>query len=373
MKRKVLCVFSFLFLLLVFCTLVGPKTEEEMLTLAQEKKAKAERTRHAVVGSISLDWENAKDTLFTIVEGEGWEEGLRISTLNSEKMEHGPAHAELPEGTEYRYVYSASREPIPGGEVRIVQQTWRGEDSYLIWSPMPFSDPKNLTNTMTIAAREINVIKEEEAEEDEEEEKDGGHEKTWEDKKKGKKGAALRVMNQSTLLIQTWGATFPFFEHSVWYRFRESIGPNARIYSLHDVEQFAQALPWLARLAAILVCSLLLWGAGWFLSRKREFGKGLWITNSLLIAAMYAAIPRLLTQFDLPASLMPRKTILDVSHYVQEFRRIIQCMDTMGQTTVREWLSQAGSACAVILCAGVLLTAAVIIAERHLCAKREKA
>ena len=44
MKRIVLCIFSFLLILLVFCTMVSPKAQEEMMTLVETKKTEHLRT-----------------------------------------------------------------------------------------------------------------------------------------------------------------------------------------------------------------------------------------------------------------------------------------------------------------------------------------
>ena len=73
MKRRIICVFSFLLLLLVFCTLLAPKVEEEMATLVDARK-KADKTgRGVTVGSNVVEWKNTDDRLFILVEGNGWE------------------------------------------------------------------------------------------------------------------------------------------------------------------------------------------------------------------------------------------------------------------------------------------------------------
>ena len=73
MKRKVLCFFSFLLILLVFFTIVSPKVEEEMITLVDARKGEGKGNRNVSVGTIAIIWENSNDRLFNLVEGDGCE------------------------------------------------------------------------------------------------------------------------------------------------------------------------------------------------------------------------------------------------------------------------------------------------------------
>lgn len=63
----------------------------------------------------------------------------------------------------------------------------------------------------------------------------------------------------------------------------------ARIYSLHDVQQLIQALPWIAGVIAALCCSIVLWGASWIFSDKIGCRKSTLVINTLLIGALLAA------------------------------------------------------------------------------------
>ena len=92
----------------------------------------------------------------------------------------------------------------------------------------------------------------------------------------------------------------------------------------------------------------------------------LWL-NILLTAALMAVLPWLLSRFDLPASLMPAESILDISHYTQTFSRILSSLDSLGDRTVHEALGQATAASAVVLGIGVLVTAALIALENRIC------
>ena len=76
--------------------------------------------------------------------------------------------------------------------------------------------------------------------------------------------------------------------------------------------------------------------------------------NVLLIGALFACLPKLLGQFDLPASLMPPTSILDISYYAELFGRILSSMEALGDPRVQEWLARGAAGSALILGAGAL-------------------
>ena len=322
--------FSFLLLLLVFCTLLAPKVEEEMATLVDARK-KADKTgRGVTVGSNVVEWKNTDDRLFILVEGNGWESGLRISEIPSKYFDDSYGRIVLAPGMTYWYIHSATREPVAGDPVRVVE-TKQGEDVYLFWHPEGITDLSHMTNVMQVEARAGNAA-----------------------------------------LIRVRGATFPFCEHNLWYRFQSSMGREICIYSLHDIQQFAEALPWIARTAAVLLCGLILLGGSWLLSGRTGGRKAVWAVNLLLIAALLPTLLWLLRQFDLPASLMPRESILDLAHYRETFTRIVGAMDAMDDHSVREALERAGTDCALSVGLGVLVPAAVVTVEGLLCKRRAR-
>lgn len=321
MKRKVLCFFSLLLILLVFFTIVSPKVEDEMYTLVDARKGEGKGNHNALVGTIAIVWENSNDRLFNIVEGDGWESGLRLAEIPSAYFDRYEGHVELGAGTEYWYVYSASREPVLGSAVSVVE-TERGEDTYLLWHPEAISNLDRLPNSMDVIAHEDNVA-----------------------------------------LISNWGATFPFFEHNIWYTLKGKIGNELRVYSLHDVQQFVRALPWIAGISAVLVVCLMLWATSFLLPLRKGT---LWV-NGILIAGSLGSLPWLTTKFDLPASLMPKESILDISHYQQTFERIFSSLENLGSNMLQGTMSMAMSTCMVVLALALLLTALIITVEALIC------
>lgn len=335
MKRKVLCVISFLLMFLVFFTLVSPKVEDEMTTLADARKRKNVAAGRTIqISTIALLWRDSDDRIYSISEGKGWESGLRLSELSPMKYKYEEwfDHVELAAGDEYWYVYSASRNPILGGAVKTVEMT-KGEDKYLIWNPEAIAPIRDTPPTVSIGGdsfvggwipgSDVTIIY--------------PHPKP-EPEVVLPNSMDLISQNENVALVSITNGNFPFFEHSVWYTFRNKISEEVRIYSLHDVHQFTRSLPWIAGIVSALVCSMILCATSWIITKKKGFNKKTLIVNVVLIVVLLAALPILTKCFDLPASLMPTESILDISHYADEFGKITSSMDMLGDPTVDDWI-----------------------------------
>ena len=322
MKKAVLCLFSLLLILLTFFTLVSPKVEAEMRTQVDARTVEGKGISNVSIGKIATLWPNSNNILFLVTEGQGWESGLRVTELPPIYFEEGEDHISLGPGSKYRYIYSASREPVAGAAIEAIK-TSKGTNTYIFWHPEALEDLEKLPNSMTVAESATNAA-----------------------------------------LINDRYATLPFFEHTVWYSLRNKLGDDLRVYSLEDTQQFAQAIPWIAAVAAVLLCCLLLWSASWLLLRRSGKGKVfLWVINICLIAALLAALPWLLGQFDLPASLMPSEYILDISHYIETFGHISEAMDSMNDPTVQNWLWEADQSARAILGISVLSILSIVAVE----------
>ena len=69
----------------------------------------------------------------------------------------------------------------------------------------------------------------------------------------------------------------------------------------------------------------------------------------------------------MPASLMPKESILDISHYLQTFERIFSSMKDLGSDMLQGTLSMAMFTCTVVLALALLLTALLIAVETLIC------
>ncbi len=330
MKRTVLCIFTFIFILLVFCTFVSPKAQEEMMTLVEIKRTDPNSPLNTNVGEIAVEWKTSERLLYNIAEGTGWETGQRIAAVPSRYYFDYGSYMAIGPYNDYRYIYTASRDPVPGDRVKAVKVRY-GNDTYLLWHPETLGELNPLSNSMTLLNR-----------------------------------------TENTALIACRNGGNPYFEHNMWYTFTvNKVGEEVRIYSLNDVQTFCQALPWVAAVFTALICSIVLW-AGTFRLSKKQCSKWVYVGNICGIGALLTAVPLLTECFDLPASLLPKESILDISHYVGEFQRITASMATLGDASVQDWLTQAAVSCALIIGLSILLTVAILIAESRLCHKMEK-
>lgn len=111
----------------------------------------------------------------------------------------------------------------------------------------------------------------------------------------------------------------PFLEERELATLLPGEGEHCRLFSLGDVERFAQQLPLLG-LVGVLALAPLACCAGLCLSLGKR-GKGrakvLWI---LLLAASLGGLFLLLGQVALPSSLMPSETFFDLGYYSETFR-----------------------------------------------------
>lgn len=330
MKRIVLCVFSFLLILLVFCTVVSPKAQEEMMTLVETKKTDKNSPLNTNVGEIAVQWKTSERLLYTIVDGTGWETGKRIAAVPPRYYNDYGSYMVIGPYSDYRYIYTASRDPVPGDTVKAVKVRY-GKDTYLLWHPETLGELDKLSNSMTLLNR-----------------------------------------TENTALIACRNGANPYFEHNMWYTFTvNKVGKEVRIYSLNDVQSFCKALPWVGAIFTGLLCSILMWAGTFLLTRKRS-SKRLVLCNCGVITALLGVIPVLYNQFNLPASLMPPSSVLDISHYVGEMQRVVSSAAVLGEYGPQNWITQAGIACAIITGAAILLTLGILLAERKLCPGKEE-
>lgn len=331
MKRKVISMFAVVGFLLALCTMVSQKAEKEMQTQVVLRQVKGSRftLRNATVPLMAVNWPGAEEKLYQVVDGSGWEPGLRVSEVPRHYYSIGMGSVELGPGTDYRFIQSASRTPVPGDGVEEVEESGKGTDRYLILCPDGMTRPEKIPISFEIQGR-----------------------------------------NETAVLVHTKNAVTPFFEHRVVYSLRNIGASQLRVYSMNDAGTFLQALPLLAGLLAVLVCGMLLLGCSCVLSRREENGQlVLWI-NAVLAAGLLCAVPWLLGGFDLPSSLMPADNILDIGHYTRTFSVIFHALEGMGSDLLTAARDAAAGGCALVLGSAIGITAAIITAEALLCRRR---
>ena len=310
MKRKVLCTFSLLAYLLLFCTVFSPMAQREMTVLATVKQLDGSVYHNNTLSIYTYCW-GQREGLFHIVEGTGWNSGDRIAEIDPLYYTVQRTFAEyvsLHPGTKYTIVLSATKAPQVGDPVKIVETTQSPGEKLIVYTPNGATATQPLQNNFTILQQ-------------------------------GEKG----------ILMDSIRLEMPFFEHQIQQSLAKRFAAEGmRLYSYTEAESFLRQLPMVALLTGLLLVGFLLWAGTCGLTKKQYPPALLWINFSLTGLTL---LPILLLSktIDLPASLMPQNSFLDIGHYVGEFRNIFAAMDSAGDESL------------FLLCRQMLLASAGII------------
>ena len=341
MKKITLCVFSLLLFLLVFCTILAPQVEQEMRTMVEVKLlSESMKMYNHQVPVNSIKWPDGAK-IYHIVEGKGWSEGDRIRELSPQSyylvretvflfnengtlkgVEEGDViRAEVYPGKRYQVVVSASRQPKVDDAILVVEEFESREDTYIVCYPDGAADLNGFTNFYTVSAQ-----------------------------------------NQQAMVVMPQKAEAPFFEHRVLHTFRNMDAENMRIYSVADVTQFYEMLPLICLLGICLFLGLFLWGYSCVLAGRGGSSRRIWRNaglGAILLGVVFCVTPRI----DLPASLLPKNSILDLGYYRSEFRQIFAALDSLGSDLLVAERTQCAWLCAGMLAAAVLLAAFLVFVD----------
>ena len=338
MKRKVICVFSLMAFLLVFCTSLAPSVQREMRTEIQIKKIyEALKLHNHPVPKMALSWPDGPK-LYQVVEGKGWNTGDRVeevpkmsyyvitasNPITGEEWVHG---AEIYPGKKFDIILAASRQPVVGDAVIVVEEFQEREDTYIICYPKGAGKPEAFPPSFTPVAQ-----------------------------------------NDTTLIVTPTKAYAPYFEQQVLNSLEGMEAPELRAYSVADIRQFYQMLPLVTVLGLIALLGILLWGYSCVLSGRDGNSTLVW-RNVILAGGLLGLTPWIASRIDLPTSLLPRSNILDIGHYRSQFRQIFGALESVGSDLLLQERSQCLWICVGILVGGVLLMAALVCID---CLRKKK-
>lgn len=329
MKRKALCIVSLFVYLLLFCTIFAPMAQREMTILVDVKNVKFNSKRNTVITGFAAAWGD-KIELYQIVEGKGWNPGSRVDVVTKQyyhavKDFYGRLNSvELHPG-EYTLILSASQMVKPGDLVQIVESAEIPGEQLIIYCPEGIASIEGLQNNFTIASQ-------------------------------GEKG----------ILMDTMSIRMPFFEH----RTRQSLvkpitAEGMRVYSYTDAQNFLQQLPRIAWMAGLLFFGVILWAGTCLLTRKRR-SWWLLLVNIGFATLTLVMILQLTNKIDLPASLMPTDSMLNIHHYVGEFSNVFTAMDSVGDYRLQELCRQMLTKSVLIVVGAVLVSFVIVLLEKKL-------
>lgn len=330
MKKGILYFSVLLVYLLAACTLLSQWIEVEMATevVIQEHTTTSDSNRGSSMTADVLFLENGVQALYEVVEGEGWQGGLRLKRMDENHWEYvldKVPYVRFVGGKVYWFAETASRTPADGGPARIVEGFETVSDRYLL--VFPEGKPEKLA-----LPEDWQVTKETEA----------------------------------ALLVQAEAGIAPFFQHRAKFLAGIHNDESSRIISLGEAEAFLNQLPAGMAAGLILAFPVLLWLYAAFLLGNPQKHRAVLLVNLLLGMVSLGALWLVLRGIELPGSMLPGENLFDLGHYRQEYGLILDNLELLGETgpaelavSIRERVLTTGKAGALV-CLAVLAAETVI-------------
>ena len=148
----------------------------------------------------------------------------------------------------------------------------------------------------------------------------------------------MEIMEKSdhVLLLYQENGIIPFMENRAKGGMVQLAGSDWRVYSLDALEQLLNNVPH-ALMAVTLIFAVAIFGIMiCVLIYRGDQNKWLIGLNLILIAGAFTAMPPILKQIDLPASMLPLENIFQISHYRTMVTSIYHALGELsGDTTIR--------------------------------------
>lgn len=324
MKKKVLYAFSLLLYLLIVCTLLSDKIEDEMCIQAEVKYVGSSEVTTVVNVPLSALFSDLEGShLYRVVNGTGWESGLLVEEIPrntwSIDMIFNVINVTAYGNESYNFILSASSFPDEGRNVELVDSVEEVDDQYLCLFPTDVPEELVLPSNAEVVAQSRNI-----------------------------------------LLLSMSDVGHPFFEHTA-QNLSESLGQTSGIISLGEATQFLDALPYVAWVGIMIMAGIVLWGLTCLLGKRNR-----WIPrlNAAVSLVFLIALWWVLGQIDLPASMMPSEVIFDWSHYSEKLAMILSSMDLLGLTShdfVLSYAAMIDNVKHVVLYGGIGVMLAVLL------------
>lgn len=321
MKRRVLCVFFLILYLLVVCTMLSAKIEEEMSTLVKvEKRTSSRQTGRSMSINIRAVYTDSEgDHLYEVREGEGWDRGLRTYDVPGFGLNMIEGIATLYGPRDYTFVRAASRQPREGELAIIVEDFETGTDTYLYHYRHGIPTEWDLPPYLTVITQ-----------------------------------------SEHALLMENSKAEFPFLPHlaKTW---TVTTDMADQVFSLSEVFLFLKELPKVTLAFTLLGMSVLLLLTSYLLLDDRK----LFYSNMVGIIIVTGLFSIVLRKIDFPASLLPSSSILDLDYYKNEILLIAKELENMGEVkyNIPNIIFNVQQQCTCIFYTGLLFVGAIVIFE----------
>lgn len=330
MKRRSLCVIGLMIYVLIACTILSLKIEKEMLTQVEVLKVKDKGMwGQSVSIPQAVLFEDARGKhLYELVEGSGWESGLRVREIpqDSYELDHEKGAIRLPGGKDYCFIITASRQLVAGELVEIIETKDAKRTSDVFLFVYPQGVPEDLLVT---------------------------------------DGLSVKERSEKAVLAPIENTTTYFLEHKQMGEHQAMTGDGWRIFSHNTVHSFWEQLPLVALLAVLLLSVTGLWVFSLIVCNFTRHPKRVFAFAGAISVASLVAICIILSFIDLPSAMLPDTNILNIRHYIGELEMMLSGLKTL-PSALQEF-SEAKTAaynhCAVIVAIGLVLTGIAAMGE----------
>lgn len=310
MRRKILFLFTLLFLGLIICTMLALRVDD----LMAPQVTAATTDNDYVLPLYALSADGHSGHLYRIEEGGDWTPGMYAQIMDEWLYTVEDGQLLVPGGMGPEYIIYASKPFVDGARVRVTKLHKGGKMALLAIGPSAGTLPEDKVSI--------------------EEQTDGA------------------------VLFTTSEAKLPYMEGQV--RSQLSVPEDTRVFSLTELGAFLESLPRLASIGIIpiialvgLIFAYLSLGSG---SRGRKLTVFAYTlaTQAALLFGFYRLTQGLL----LPSSLLPERYILDLGYYRQEFSQISHALSKLSCSQAQTLKTLAGHNAmlsVIVIAAGVIL------------------
>lgn len=327
MKKRVIYLFALILYLLVACTVLSDKIQEEMATQVQVLLREPISNS---TGSITLDplfYRDGVSFLYEVTDGSGWRAGQRSTAVPDERWDYEMFGQFLHYvgGRDYLFVETGSRHPKDGGLVQVLDTFETGNDQYLLISSGEMPAQLELPETWSVSAQLDNAM-----------------------------------------LLEVRDGVYPFFEHRAKLQTGIPQEENTKIFSLTEARAFLEQLPGAAFAAVLLVVPILLWAfSDYLLTDPQRYKLSLTLNIVLTVFALVGLL-FVLKGFDFPASMMPQSHIFDFAYYRQTYQSLFDSLRAMGDTSLWSIAQKIKTQVLLIFAAGAVGFVGIAVMEIRL-------
>lgn len=283
MKKRTAWAFLLTFWLLIFSTVFALRVEKLMIPSVVTTSV----TSNGTVPSDCIFYNDDGETvLYQTYEGTDWEEGTRVSVVPSDRYTVSDGQIQI--NSVNPIVRYSSKMPRSGEAVNTVSSRLKRDDTFLAVGS--FNLKENLPENYTVIGQEGNAV--------------------------------LISAEKVPQTFMSKQAVSELFEGT----------SAAKIYSLADVQKFCSGLIILSGVFGIVLGICILWaGSGFMLKSPKKSRCALVVNGSISVIGL-VIITVLLQILNLPSSLLPQDSIVDISHYISEFAEIFAALKSLSSS-----------------------------------------